>query len=486
MNAPTRGYQRGELLAECARAATFSAFCLAAPASGSGKTTLALGLLAALRRRGLTVQPFKCGPDYIDAGHHFRACGVVSRNLDPWMMGEAAVQACFARAACAADVAVVEGVMGLFDGAAPDRIEGSSAHVARLLGIPVVLVVEARAMARSIAPLVKGFAEFEPGVRIVGVIANGVSTASHGRILEQALSAAGLPPLLGCLPRKAEWSLPERHLGLIAETEAGFDEGWFQRLAEGVEAHIDIPKLLDLAIIQRPKPQPLTARGRAPSDHFPEPPIRIGIARDEAFHFYYEDNLDRLRDAGAKLVPFSPLNDAALPSDLDALYIGGGFPEMFAARLSANRPMRASIRHFAAQRIIYAECGGLMYLGRTLSDGAAQTWEMCGVLPLHTAMGKRLCRLGYVEAKTLSPGLLGPAGTAIRGHEFHWSAVVRDDDPMPAAYRVRYIRDNEMRESGVSLGNAWASYLHLHFASNPAVAAHWVEYLLARRKAGKG
>jgi cobyrinic acid a,c-diamide synthase len=463
----------------------FSAVCIAAPHSGAGKTTITLGLLAALRGRGLAVQPFKCGPDYIDPGHHSRACGVVSRNLDTWMMGEDAVKASYARAASGADVAVIEGVMGLFDGAYADRIEGSSAHVCKLLGVPVVLVVDAKAMARSIAPLVKGFAAFDPGVRIAGVIANNVSSETHARLLEQALAAAGLPPLLGRLPPKPEWRLPERHLGLIADTETGLGAPWFQALAAGIEQHVDLDRVLRLCRAERPSAA-LRCPASCPGASSAQPAPRLGIARDAAFHFYYEDNLDLLREAGIELVPFSPLADPELPAALDGLYIGGGFPEMFPRPLADNGRMRESIRAFAAIRPVYAECGGLMYLARTLTDGDGRCCEMCGALPVHTGMGRRAQRLGYMEATTLEAGPLGPRGTVLRGHEFHWSHIVRQDAPLPCAYRVRAARDGVVSETGVRTGPVWASYLHVHLASQPSAARHWAEHLIASRTSRAG
>jgi cobyrinic acid a,c-diamide synthase len=406
---------------------------------------------------------------------------VVSRNLDTWMMGEDAVRACYAKASHGADVAVIEGVMGLFDGASPRSLEGSSAHVCKLLDIPVILVVDAKAMARSIAPLVSGFAGFEPGVKIAGVIANNVSKESHARILADALAAAGLPPLLGHLPPKPEWRLPERHLGLIADTEAGTGDDWFQTLAGGIEQHLDIVKLLRLCETARPSTLPPPPSHLTPPTSLP-PPVRIGLARDAAFHFYYEDNLDLLREAGAELVPFSLLTDTALPTALDGLYIGGGFPEMFARELSENSSMRESVRTFAQTGAIYAECGGLMYLGRTLTDGDGRAWEMCGALPVHTGMGSRAQRLGYIEATTLEAGPLGPKGTMLRGHEFHWSSIIREDGATLPAYAVRSVRSGEMHPTGLCAGKVWASYLHLHFASQPAVARNWVEHI---RSAGR-
>ncbi|MDD5706638.1 MAG: cobyrinate a,c-diamide synthase, partial [Kiritimatiellae bacterium] len=460
-----------------------------------GKTTLTLGLLAALKRRGHRVQPFKCGPDYIDPGHHRRACGIPSRNLDTWMMGVDGVRASFARAASATDVAVVEGVMGLFDGASADRLEGSTAHVCKLLDLPVVLAVDARAMARSIAPLVKGFAEFEPGVRLVGVIANNVSSDSHAELLRTALSAAGLPPLLGALPRRAAWEIPERHLGLVADTESGLTDEWFAALAEGIEKHVDLARLLELTKTVRPRDRreglgfgvqgsgnenarcsTLDVR-RSTLD---ASACRLGLARDAAFHFYYEDNLDLLRAAGVELVEFSPLQDARLPPGLAGLYLGGGFPEMFAAQLQGNAAMRTAIADFADRGgHIYAECGGLMYLCASLTDRDGKSWEMCGVLPARTRMQARLRRLGYVEAVTLRDGLFGPRGTRLRGHEFHWSALEPGGEDAEPVFEVHSASGDRAERVGLCRANVRASYVHVHFASNPAVAESWARTLAA-------
>jgi cobyrinic acid a,c-diamide synthase len=483
-------------------------FCIAATHSGAGKTTLTLGLLAALARRGLRVQPFKCGPDYIDPGHHNLALegraparppagetrvggettsqefrppdggeAPVSRNLDPWMMGEAAVQSCFARASAGADVSVVEGVMGLYDGPYTDRIAGSTAHVAKLLDLPVVLAVDAKAMARSLAAVVKGFVDFEPGVRIVAVIANNVSSASHRQWLEDSLAAAGLPPLIGALPRRREWALPERHLGLIAATESGLDERWFDGLAEGCETHIRIDRLLELCPmmtgggIEAGAVSAVRAEG-----------VRIALAHDDAFHFYYADNLDLLRRAGAELVPFSPLADRSLPEAIGALLLGGGFPEQFAPALAGNAALREAIRAYAAGGgRIYAECGGLMYLCRELVDAGGRAWPMCGVIEGRTVMGARLNRLGYVEVTTLRDGPLGPAGVTLRGHEFHWSDVEGvAPGSVEALYDVTDARSGSPRASGYGVGNVWAAYQHLHFASCPRAAGRLVRWASGR------
>jgi cobyrinic acid a,c-diamide synthase len=449
----------------------FSRFCVGAVQSGAGKTTIVMGLLAALKRRGLRVQPFKCGPDYIDAGHHRRTCGRASRNLDPWMMGEDAVRRSFARAVADADVAVIEGVMGLFDGARTDSSEGSTAHVARLVNAPVVLVVPAGGMARSIAAMVKGYVDFESRLSMAGVIANSVNTDHHRDILRDALCSAALPPLLGVLPCDSTLAIPERHLGLMADTETGIGDGWYERLADAVEKHIDLDALLAAGAGTRPPPMEASAPASGQ-------PVRLGVARDAAFHFYYEDNLDMLRSTGFELVEFSPLADSRLPSDLHGLYIGGGFPEMFAARLEANVSMRSSVRDFAARGgAVYAECGGLMYLCSCMTAQDGESRSMCGVLPYATRMGQRLHRLGYVEATTRVAGPFGPAGTRLRGHEFHWSFVEGGSRPVEPVYSLKTASGAASGEEGYRRGRVWASYVHLHFASCPGAVMAWRDYL---------
>lgn len=439
------------------------AFCIAGTHSGAGKTTVALGLLAALSRRYGKVQPFKCGPDFIDAGHHEQACGVPSRNLDTWMMGDEAVKTSFRRASAAADAVVVEEVMGLFDGARPDSLAGSTAYVCQILDLPVFLVVDAKAMARSIAALVQGFSSFEQGVGVAGVIANNVGSEKHTELLRKALSAADLPPLLGALPRSSEWETEERHLGLIAGPESDRDSAWFERLADGMEKHLDL-RLLP----RRPQAEPLQKACPFMAGGV-ERRVRLGIARDAAFHFYYEDNLDLLREAGAELVPFSPLEDDRLPNDLDGLYIGGGFPEMFAGQLAANASLRNAIRDFAdAGGQIYAECGGYMYLGQALIVREGRRWKMCGALSHTSQMRGRLQRLGYVELKTRAEGIFGPAGTVVRGHEFHWSSILEQASDVTSLYTGCFARTpGETQTFGVRYKNTCASYVHLHFGSNP-------------------
>lgn len=446
-------------------------FCIAGTQSGSGKTTLTLGLMAALRRRGLTVQPFKCGPDYIDAGHHRHAAGRISRNLDSWMMPPASIPRAFQNACQGADVAVCEGVMGLFDGASATELKGSTAEIALLTQMPVVLVVDARAMARSIAALVAGYVHFEKDLKICGIIANRVGSAGHARILREALAAAGLPPLLGCLPRDEAFHMPERHLGLVADTEDSGVEERIEALASAVEAAVDIDQLLACSRNNNTKQAAAEARPAVASK------LRLGLARDAAFYFYYEDNLDALRSRGVTLVEFSPLNDAALPEGLDGLYIGGGFPEQFSAELSANTAMHASLREFAASgRAIFAECGGYMYLCRSLEQPDGSRLPMAGVLAADCLMRDKRQRLGYTQASSLEAGIFGPAGTTLRGHEFHWSEVVPDAGQKPL-FEVRDAHGRRQEQVGIQQGNTHASYFHPHFASNPSAVDAWVTAL---------
>ena len=455
---------------------TLHNFCVAGTHSGTGKTTVTLGLLTALKRRGLRVQPFKCGPDYIDPEHHYQACGEVSRNLDAWMMGEDAVRESYRRGLQNADVALTEGVMGLYDGASATDITGSSAHICSLLNVPVVLVVDAGSMARSIAAVVKGFDEFEEGVNIVGVIANRVGSENHARILTEALESEGLPPLIGAIPKDESLYTPERHLGLVAEAENKRSATWYEDLAEVMESYIDIDNLLELTVAD----SKIFDNAFAEECKFNnasgcEVKVKIGVARDKAFHFYYEDNLDIMRDSGADLVFFSPLQDTSLPENLDGLYIGGGFPESFAAELSANEDIRQAISNFAESGgYIYAECGGFMYLGQGLTDKDGDYFEMCGVLPAQTQMEERLHRLGYIEAFTLDDGLFGRPGTKLRGHEFHWSSSKGTDSDIEPAFKVKFLRSGSTEALGMHRLNVWASYAHIHFASNPEACRQWL------------
>ena len=444
---------------------TFHAFCIAAPRSGEGKTTASIALMRALARRGLRVQGFKCGPDYIDPTFHAQATGRSACNLDTWMMGRDGVRSLWGSRAHDADAAVCEGVMGLFDSRDPGDPAGGTADCARALGIPVVLVFNGRGMAGSAAALVAGFRlhAARMGVRLIGAIANNVGSPRHADILREALERSGLPPLLGALPRNEEWRLPERQLGLLPSEEAGTTAAWLDALADVAERHLDVDRLLALTQARRPEaPMPLRPA-------MPLRPRRMGIAKDKAFCFYYEENERVLRSRGWELIPFSPLADTALPAGIGALYLGGGYPEVFARELSENAAMRGAIRDFAARGgEIYAECGGYMYLctaleaseeaGGTLAD--RRVWPMCGVIDATARMGGRIRSLGYREMAMLSGAPFGLRRESFRGHEFHWSDIEPHRD-YPPLYAVR--TRSGVENAGVAFGNVRAGYVHIYW-----------------------
>jgi len=440
--------------------------------SGVGKTTVSLALMAALRRRGIKVQAFKVGPDFIDTGHHALVTGRPAHNLDGCMLSPEENRAIFSRYAASAQVVVVEGVMGLYDGADAVDETGSTAQMAKILGAPVLLVANASSLARSFAALVKGYTEFDPDLTWAGVLANQVGGGpAHGHMLAQAMTLVPKTGLLGCLRDRPELSLPERHLGLITAEEGGLGQAERDKLASWLEDAVDLDLLLeglpDLGGGPRPQAEPLPAHR-----------VRLGVARDQAFCFYYQENLRRLEQAGAELVFFSPLRDAALPSGLSGLYLGGGYPEVHARGLSSNVSMKKEIADMGrAGMPIYAECGGMMYLGRELRDMAGGAWPMAGLLPLSFTMLPRLKALGYRCVVFNADTPLGPAGTTARGHEFHYSDVsmrgpargLRGD--CYAAFGQGGPLDDT---TGFGLGNTLASYVHLHFGSNPALADNLV------------
>ncbi|MEF2278464.1 cobyrinate a,c-diamide synthase [Deinococcus sp. YIM 134068] len=433
---------------------------LAAPHSGSGKTTVASLLCLALRRRGLRVAPFKLGPDYLDPTHLTRAAGAPARNLDSFLLSPERLRTLFARAARDADICVLEGVMGLYDGRDPASDTHSTADLARLLEAPVVLVIDAGGSARTVAAVAHGLRTFGPDLNVVGVILNRVAGERHASLCEVALSQIGLP-VLGYVTRDGALHLPARHLGLLSAEQASWDEGDALRAA----ATLRLDALLEAA--EAPA-LPVSI----PSVSISERRAIIAYAHDEAFHFYYPDALDALRDAGADLVPFSPLRDAGLPPGAGGVLLGGGYPEAHAAELAANVSMRAALRDFAASgRPVVGECGGLMYLAETLEDADGRVFEMCGALPYRTRMAPRLT-LGYRDATTLAPSPLAPAGTPLRGHEFHHSVLTHA--PTHPAYTWTDAAGQRVEE-GYARGNVLASYLHLHHGADPAMAARLVE-----------
>jgi cobyrinic acid a,c-diamide synthase len=449
-------------------------FVIAAPASGNGKTTVTLALLAALRRRGLEVAPFKVGPDFIDPGHHAAASGRTSRNLDAWMCGADGVQRSYALGCAGAEVAVVEGVMGLFDGADGGSEAGSTAAVAKLLNAPVILVIDAKGQARSVAALIKGFAEFDPALTVAGVILNRVASPRHAELLRAAhASVPGLPPLLGVLPREPQIALPERYLGLVTAEAAPENVVFYERLADWFEAGVDVEQLLNCRSGLLPA---------MPEDRRLEPAptiaekVRIAVARDAAFSFCYPENLELLEAAGAEIEFFSPLRNHHLPAGVSGLYLPGGYPELYAPQLAANLSLLQAIRAAAlAGMPIYAECGGLIYLSGGVSGSATDHFQpFVALFPAQARMLPQRKALGYRQITFRFDTILGPAGTVARGHEFHYSEVAIAPE-VPRSYAVSRADGQILDDEGYALNNVLASYVHLHFASHPTLAAALVQ-----------
>jgi len=403
--------------------------------SGVGKTTVATGLMAALRQRGYRVQPFKAGPDYIDPSYHTAACGTASRNLDTWLLEPSVLRELFQRAMGGKDVAIVEGVMGLYDGSAGEHEGGSTAQLAKLLHLPVVLVVDAGAAARSVGATVLGFKQFDPEVNLVGVILNGIAGDRHLDFIRPSLTQVGVS-LLGYLPRRTDLVLPERHLGLIPVLEGSVATEFYGLLTEQVERTIDVPHLLALADESRGVP-PTASSLRVFPERSRSPHVAIAIATDKAFTFYYPDSLELLEAWGAQLIPFSPLEDRKLPRGIGGIYLGGGFPELYAKQLSNNTPMRDALQLAAAEAMpIYAECGGLMYLGHSLEDQEGMTHAMTGILPACSSLKNTRLTLGYRTVCALKNTPLMKSGGTVRGHEFHLSVLKEPPQTAHATYRV--------------------------------------------------
>lgn len=442
---------------------------IAGTASGVGKTTVATGLMAAFTARGLRVQPFKAGPDYIDPTYHALAAGRPSRNLDTWMLPRPAVVGCLMRGVQDADIAVIEGVMGLYDGFGSQDESGSTAELAKWLSSPVVLVLDAWAIARSAGAMAAGYQMFDPALALAGFISNRVAGAGHRQTVRESVEAATGLPLFGGLIRDEALEIPERHLGLVPTAETGHWAEFVDAARRAVESHVDVERLLAVARSAPPLPEseawPLALQSQV------RPMVRIAVARDRAFSFYYADNLDLLKAAGAEVIFFSPLHDARLPK-ADGLYLGGGFPEVYAAELSANAAMREAIREFGCSgRPVYAECGGLMYLTECIFDRNGAEHAMVGLLPGKSVMTSSLT-LGYREVLAIRDTLLLRAGETVRGHEFHYSQWNDRPADLPWAYRL----------SGTTTGTeGWASeqllasYVHLHFVARPELATRFVE-----------
>ena len=439
--------------------------------SGVGKTSIAIGVMGALARKGRKVQGFKIGPDFLDTSFHTAVTGRPSRNLDSWMMPRPRVPSIFASGCEGADIAVIEGVMGVFDGIDGKSEVASTSEVAKMLKAPVLLVIDAYGLAGSAAALVLGYKNLDPKLRLSGVILNRVAGDAHAKMCSEAIARYSKVPVLGAIPVDPDIKLPERHLGLVPASEMR-DARVLDAIIDRVEAHVDLDHVEKLAQSagQIPTPQRQTTQHKIPHDK-----TTIAIAKDEAFNFYYQENLDRLAEAGARIEFFSPLNDNVVPENASGLYIGGGYPEIHAKALSENSPMLESISKLAMDGMpVYGECGGLMYLTRSIQDIEGIEHKTVGLLDAKTAMVRRLT-LSYTLAESTRPNILTPAGSIVRGHEFHFSSLQDVPPDAEFAYKLkRGIGVGDGRD-GWTCYNTLASCMHTTFVSDGRMAERFVE-----------
>lgn len=439
---------------------------IAATQSGSGKTTITSGILELLRRSGITPQAYKVGPDYIDPTYLAAASGRAVHNLDTWLLPEDKMASIFAKSAAASDIAVVEGVMGLYDGGQGGI--SSSASIAKLLKLPVILVIDVKSMGDSAAAIALGFREYDKEVMLKGVILNKVGSENHKKMVCDAMEKIGIP-VFGAIFRNETAQIKERHLGLLPEQE-NENKNHIKDIADAIAPNIDLDAIIKTAQ-EAPK---LDTENE--SEKCGEKRVTIGVAQDEAFSFYYPESLFELEKAGAKLIFFSPLKDKTIP-DADGLIFGGGFPEMFQQRLAENSSMKESIRSAAKEGMpIYAECGGFMYLTESITDFNGETHQMAGIIPASCSMNKTLRTVGYVEAAALNDTIICDAGTVIKGHEFHFSSTTPNNpENYHCVFTFRKKRTGETYEAGYSTENILASYLHLHFAGNRELAERFIK-----------
>lgn len=456
---------------------------IAATHSGTGKTTITSGIILSLKKRGFTVQPYKVGPDYIDPGFHTLAAGRTCRNLDTVMMGEEGVTASFRSAAKGADISVIEGVMGLYDGfsgaaSGVSRFFGSTAHIAKVLRTPVVLCIDAAAMSASAAAVALGFRQLDPDVPLAGYIFNNIAGARHYELIKKPVEDATGLPVFGYVSKNAEITLPERHLGLVPAWERkGLPES-SNALERAVSENIDMEKLVAAAANALDLPP-----DKAGNDNIFQPRkkfsktarVKIGYALDDAFHFYYRDNLEILEGFGAELLPFSPIRDTELPPGIQGVYLGGGYPELFGRQLEQNTAMRKTFRRAAGGGMpVYAECGGLMYLMERIVDFDGVSYAMAGVFQGAVKMKKKLAALGYYFGKAEEDTIIAQRGDGIWGHVFHWSTLCGLAERQPFAFSLEK-PEKERVMDGLMYRNVLAGYFHIHFAGNPAWARRFVE-----------
>ena len=425
---------------------------IGAPRSGSGKTTVTLGLLRALKRRGHSVQPFKCGPDYIDPAFHVAAAGRESFNVDSWAMRWPRVAGLLSRASNGADIVIVEGLMGFYDGVVQPGHwgNGASSDLAAATGWPAILVLDVSGQSQTAAAVARGFMNFRDRVEIAGVILNRVGSARHTRFVSEALTAVGLP-FVGALPREANLVLPERHLGLVQAEETAELESRLETLADFIDANVDMARIVELA-----KPG---SADSGPSVTIRPPGQRIALARDAAFSFVYPHLLAAWREAGAEIIPFSPLADEVPDATADVIWMPGGYPELHAGRLAAADRFKSAMRKFAETRPVHGECGGYMTLGTGLVDASGVRHEMIGLLGLETSFAKRKLNLGYRKAEIVEPCVLGNPGDQLTGHEFHYASVISSPDA--PLFHLRDSDGNILAQRGSRRGLTTGSFLHV-------------------------
>lgn len=432
--------------------------------SGVGKTTIVTGLLATFHKKGYAVQPFKVGPDYIDPGFHGKAAGRNSYNLDTWMTPPDRLIPTFSMLSEGADISIIEGVMGLYDGGA--KGVSSTAEIAKMLGAPVILVLDCKAAGESVAATALGFREYDKDITIAGVILNKLGSSRHEDMVREAMGKIHMP-VIGAFHRDDELKTPERHLGLTPVTEVETD-ALISHMGEAVDKWVDTRALLAVA-----EKAPMLERESSCETHLGKS-VRIGVAKDEAFSFYYPMSLAALERAGAQLIYFSPLRDTCLP-DVDGLIFGGGFPEMFLERLEENKLLQEDIRKQANKGMpIYAECGGLMYLTEKIEGFNNKAYQMVGLVPGVCKMQEKLQRVGYVTGKVLEPSILADVGDVLKGHEFHFSLLECRPD-FPWAYELQGTRQKEGHMEGYSAQNVLASYLHISFDGHPKATKKLIE-----------
>lgn len=437
---------------------------IGATQSGSGKTTVTAGIIAALKMRGLKVQAYKVGPDYIDPGFHEIASGRPAHNLDAWLVGREKLGEIFFTTSRASDIAIVEGVMGLYDGGRGGI--SSTADIAKILDAPVILIIDAKSMGASAAAIALGFREFDRSINFAGVILNRIGSDSHEKMIRDELDKLGIK-CFGAVKRDPEFIFPERHLGLVPTEENNF-AGAIKNIGEKISRQINLDAIINSANDAPDFNFNLTATKKN------SPLCKIAVARDKAFGFYYEESLNELKKFGAEIVFFSPLEDESLPENISGLILGGGFPEIFAAKLEENKKIRAEIKSAAEKNLpIFAECGGFMYLMKTLKNFDGKIFEMCGVIPGGAEMTEKLQTVGYVEATLTGDCVIGRAGDKIRTHEFHFSREIESSGG-EKIFDCEKLRTGKKYFAGFAGKNIVASYLHIHFAGQSGAAKNFV------------